>query len=273
MCEEVLCFAGCSQSVCAVPEMTDSLPKPPKSPKPPSQSTGGAGTKPKSERGLGGKTSNCAIFRTSKSPRQFPLSCLSLGGGREQQCPPGATCLCPDTHVECPWPTKHIAVNEFVSSDITEPLGLQSFTAWWNYWVLLHHWGALMVMEYLIRWQQLLTWVLWGVRGRQPLLADSLGSAGLTGVRGQRAEVLLHLACPSTAWSCCVRFWLQLIQPLHTPEKEQFRKTHRTVIPSPLLLWVLVAFFVWLLWTIGMLIAFRRAQSGLTVVLHYQVLK
>lgn len=47
---------------------------------------------------------------------------------------------------------KHIAVNEFASSDITEPWGLQLFTAWWNDWVLLHHWDPLMMMEYLIKW-------------------------------------------------------------------------------------------------------------------------
>lgn len=97
MYEEVLCFAGCSQSVCAVPEMTDSLPKPPKSPKPPSQSTGGAGTKPKSERGLGGRR----VIVLSLGPANLhgkvsPFLPLP-GEGRELQCLPGAACLCPDT--------------------------------------------------------------------------------------------------------------------------------------------------------------------------------
>lgn len=65
-------------SLRAVPEMTNSLPKPPKSPKPPSQSTG---AQTKSEGGRGGEKSKvCNLWgQQTSTERFFPF--LPLPGG------------------------------------------------------------------------------------------------------------------------------------------------------------------------------------------------
>lgn len=89
MCEQVLCSLDSSQSVCAVPDMTNSFPKPPESLKSPPQSPGGVCAQSKAGTGVG-ERSICAVFRGSKPHLHiFPSPAFP----RELQSPPGASRL------------------------------------------------------------------------------------------------------------------------------------------------------------------------------------
>lgn len=99
MCEQASCFFDCSQSVCALLEMTNSFPKPPESPKLPSQSTGGVYAQPNAGRGVGERSILFVLYLGPASLLcTFPPS-LPLPGARELQSPLGDTCLAPALRV------------------------------------------------------------------------------------------------------------------------------------------------------------------------------
>lgn len=155
MCEWVLCFTDYSQPVCAVSEMTDCLPKPPKSPKLLPQRCLVLQTPSSSLRKGQGKSSH-AITWISKPCCMLP--CLYLGWG---------CCVAPQSPLPFALLLQAHCREQVCKQWCYRAWGSAIAHCLMELWVLLRQGTLLMVMEYLIRWQTVANTELWVLTGRQ----------------------------------------------------------------------------------------------------------